>query len=61
MADGSLIVASGTDGGIFSMKPLPLRKQAESLAALGELQQALRLASFIPDTQVDALSTLGGA
>ena len=52
MSDGSIVAASGTDGSIHLLRPLPLRQQAESMAALGELQEALRLASFIPDSQV---------
>lgn len=51
-SDGSVISSSGMDGSIHLLQPLPLRQQAESMAAFGELQEALRLASFIPESQV---------
>lgn len=53
MPDGSVIIASGRDGGIRRLQPVPFQQQAESLADAGELEEALRLAQLIPDSEVD--------
>lgn len=51
-ADGSVFLASGGDGGIRRLAPVPFRQQAEALADAEEFQEALQLATFIPDSQV---------
>ena len=51
MADGSIVLASGSDGGIRKLSPVPFRQQAESLADAEEFQEALQLASYIPASE----------
>lgn len=53
MADGSVVLASGSDGGIQQLKPVPFQQQAASLADAEEFQEALQLASYIPDSEVE--------
>lgn len=52
MADGSVLLGSGTDGGICRLVPVAFKSQAEALADAEEFQEALQLASYIPDSDV---------
>ena len=52
MANGSVLLASGSDAGIRRLQPVPFKQQAETLADAEEFQEALQLASYIPDSEV---------
>jgi hypothetical protein len=48
-ADGSLYIASSSDGGIRQLKPVPLERQARLLAAAGDFQAALELLTLLEE------------
>ncbi len=52
MSDGSVLLASGSDAGIRMLRPVPFKKQAEVLADAEEFQEALQLASYMPESEV---------
>ena len=52
MGDGSVLLASGSEGTIRRLIPIPFSQQAESLADSEEFPEALQLASYIPDSNV---------
>lgn len=52
MADGSVLLASGSDGGIRRLQPVSFKQQAETLADAEEFQESLQLASYISDSEV---------
>lgn len=52
MADGSVLLVSGAEGSIHRLTPVPFKHQAEALADSEEFQEALQLASYIPDKEV---------
>lgn len=58
-ADGSLYIASSSDGGIRQLKPVPLEKQARLLAAAGDFQAALELLTLLDDDQLEADQAAG--
>lgn len=59
--DGSLYLASATDGGIRQLKPVPLERQAKLLAAAGDFQGALELLTLLDDEDSAAAADGGGS
>ena len=52
LEDGSALLLSGAEGTIYRLDPVPFEHQAEVLADAEEFQEALQLASYIPDSEV---------